>query len=173
MANELIFVSGAADVDRLLAGLEPKLQRKFVRGALRKGAKRITQEYQRIVKAEAYDTGVLAKSAKVVALKRSRKRLGVALVIDRTRLFAKYATKHGGKQPHPAKGESEPFYYPAVIEFGSETQQPVRPLRRALYDNADVYRAYFHADMRQFIAENKVTTTLTKAAGYTGRKFKK
>jgi hypothetical protein len=94
------------------------------------------------------------------------------MFIDRERLFANYAAKHGGKPPHPAKGESEPFYYAAAIEFGTESREPVKPMRRALYENADIYRAYFVGDVRQFIEENKVTTALPKATGYTGRKVK-
>lgn len=167
-----IFVTGDGELDKILSGLEPKMQRKFVRGALRKSTKRITKEYQRLVADEAYDTGALAKSARAKALKRSRKRVGVAMFIDREKLFARYAAKHG-KPPHPAKGSSDPFYYPAVVEFGDKTHEAVRPMRRALYDNAAVYHEYFLADLRQFVNEQKVTVALPKSGGYTGKKFKK
>jgi hypothetical protein len=162
-AGGLVIVTGFAQLDAKLRGLPPAMQRKFVRGALRKGAKRIVLEFKRIVRAEAFDTGTLHKAAKVKALKRSRTRVGVSMFIDREKLFANYAAKHGGKKPHPAKGQTEPFYYPASIEFGTEHQPPIRPMRRALYDNAAVYRELFRADVTQFIAENKVTTALPKA----------
>lgn len=158
----LVIVTGFAQLDAKLKSLPPNLQRKFVRGALRKGAKRIVLEAKRIVRAEAYDTGTLHKAFKVKALKRSRTRIGVSMFVDRDKLFADYAKKHGGKPPHPAAGEKEPFYYPAAIEFGTDKQPAIRPMRRALYDNADVYRAFFRADVLQFIAENKVTTALPK-----------
>ena len=157
-----MFVTGFAQLDAKLRLLPDKLQRKFVRGALRRAAKRVVVEAKRIVKNEAYDTGTLYRAFKVKALKRSRKRAGVAVFIDREKLFAAYAAKHDGKKPHPAKGSSQPFYYASVIEFGSEHHEPVRPMRRALYDNADILRAYFAADVKQFIAENKVTTALPK-----------
>jgi hypothetical protein len=73
---------------------------------LRKGAKRIQQEFKRIVHEEAHDTGALEQSTKVRALKRSRTRAGVGVVIDRDTLFTKYAAKHDGQKPHPAKGET-------------------------------------------------------------------
>lgn len=173
-AGKLVIVTGFKELDAKLRQMEPKLQRKFVRGALRKGGKRLTQEAKRIIKTEARDTGAYEQSLKVAALKRSRKRIGIAMFPTRAKLFAKYAAKHGGKLPHPAAGESEPYYYPATIEYGSDTHQAVRPLRRALYDNEKVYREYFKADLTQFIAEQKVDTKLSKSTGdYTGRKFKK
>lgn len=158
--NPIIFVTGFKQLDAKLRSLPPKLQRKFIRGGLRKAAKRDAKETKRIIHEEARDTGALERSIKVRSLKRSRTRAGVGIYIDRDKYFAIYATKHGGKPPHPAAGESSPFYVPAVIEFGSETHEPIRPQRRALYDNNEVYREYFRADVTQFIAENKVTTKL-------------
>lgn len=163
MAKQFVIVTGYAQLDAKLRGMPAAIQKKFVRGGLRKGSKRIVREFQRIVRAEAFDTGVLSRAAKPKALKRSRKRVGVSVFIDRDKLFAKYAAKHG-RPPHPSKGSSEPHYYAASIEFGTEHQEPVRPMRRALYDNAGVYREYFKADVLQFIAENKVTTALPKVA---------
>ncbi len=159
-AGGLVIVTGFAQLDAKLRSLPAAIQRKFVRGALRKSAKRVVQEFKRIVHAEAHDTGTLERAAKVRSLKRSRTRIGVAMFIDREKLFAEYATKHGGKTPHPAAGEKDPFYYPAVIEFGSENRKPIRPMRRALYDHESELRAYFRDDTAQFIAENKVTTKL-------------
>jgi hypothetical protein len=170
--GKLVFVTGFKELDAKLGTLEPKVQRKFVRGALRKGGKRLTKEIQRIVREEAYDTGALYRTLKVQSLKRRRGRVGIAVMPPRERLFANYAKKHAGKQPHPAKGSEEPFYYVSVIEFGDDTHEPKRPMRRALYDNAAVFRAYFEGDMKQFIAEQKVTTALPKSQGYTGRKAK-
>lgn len=161
-SSKLVFVTGHAQLDAKLRLMPDKLQRKFVRGALRKCAKRVVREAQNIVRAEAYNFGVLYRALKVKSLKRSRKRVGVSVFIDRDKLFAAYQAKYG-HPPHPAKGSSDPFYYPAVIEFGSETQEPIKPMRRALYDHDNELRALFAADVRQFIAENKVTSALPKA----------
>lgn len=172
-AGKLIFATGFEEIDAKLRAMPTALQRKFVRGALRKGGKRLTQAAKQIIRSEARDTGALEQSVKVKALKRKRSRVGVEVFPERDKLFTKYAAKHEGRQPHPAKDGTEPYYYPAVIEFGNATHRAVSPFRRALYDNAAVYREYFGADVREFIATQKVTTTLTKATGYTGKQFKK
>lgn len=164
-ANKLVVVTGHKEIDAKLRSMPAAMQRKLVRGALRKSAKREQQDFKRIVRQEAYDTGALQRSTKIRATKRSRVRVGVSLVIDREKLFQEYEKQHGHK-PTPRKGESEPHFYPVEIEFGDESQAAVRPLRRSLYDNADAYRAYFVGDMTQFIAEQKVITKLNKATGF-------
>jgi hypothetical protein len=160
-AQKLVFVTGFAQLDAKLRTLPNKLQSKFVRGGLRKAAKRVQRDAKQIIRSEAYNEGVLHKALKIKSLKRSRKRAGVSVFIDREKLFAAYQAKYG-HEPHPAKGRSDPFYYPAVIEFGSDTREPVKPLRRGLYDHAKELRVLFEADVKQFIAENKVTTALSK-----------
>lgn len=157
----LVTVTGHKELDAKLRLLPEKIQKKFVRGAMRKGSKRLIREAQRILKEQAYDTGATSKSLKSKALKRSRKRMGVAVFTDTSKLYAIYESKHGHK-PHPAKGKTEPFFYPAVIEFGDRHFEPTRFLRGGLYDNAKVYQEYFKADVLQFIAENKVTVALPK-----------
>jgi hypothetical protein len=156
----LVVVTGFKELDEKLKGMPAAIQRKFIRGALRKGGKRAVLEAKRIIRAEAKDTGALEKSVTVKSLKRSRKRIGVSIMPKRDKLFANYAAKHDGKTPRPAKGESDPFYYAAAVEFGTPTNKPIAPFRRALYDNSEVIIAYFRADVLQFIAENKVTTKL-------------
>ncbi len=78
--GKLVFVTGFKELDAKLGTLEPKVQRKFVRGALRKGGKRLTKEIQRIVREEAYDTGALYRTLKVQSLKRRRGRVGIAVM---------------------------------------------------------------------------------------------
>ena len=156
----LVFVTGFAQLDAKLRAMPNALQKKFVRGGLRKCAKRVTKEFKQIVHAEAHDTGTLEKAAKPKALKRSRTRAGVGVYIDRDKLFAAYAAAHDGKPPHPAAGEKDPFYYPAAIEFGTATQQPVRPMRRALYDHTKAYIDLFRSDVIEFIDANKVSYKL-------------
>ena len=160
----LVVGTGFAQLDAKLAAMPAAMQRKLVRGGLKRAINRCVRDAKRIVKDEAYDTGVLHNAFKSKALKRSRKKFGYSMFIGRETLFQRYAAKHGGQAPHPAKGEKEPFYYPAVIEFGSDNRPAIKPMRRALYDNADEYRELFKADVLQFIAENKVTTALPKAS---------
>lgn len=163
----LVVVTGFKELDAKLRGMPNAVQKKFIRGALRRGGKRLTQEAVRIVQAEAYDTGTLAKSIKVKSRKRSRTRIGISVMPPRDVLFKNYANaqqKDRKKSGNATFAKPKKDYYPAFVEFGTDTQPAVNPFRRALYDNANVYREYFKADMRQFIAENKVTTALPKAS---------
>jgi hypothetical protein len=161
----IVVVTGHKEIDDLFRKMPAALQRKFTRGALRLAAKRDQQETKRIIKSESYDTGAFYRSIKIKATKRSRVRIGVSVFTDRNKLFAEYEKQHGHK-PHPRKGETEPHFYPASIEFGTDNEPAVKPMRRALYDNAGVYRAYFIGDLQKFIREQKVTTKLSKATGF-------
>ncbi len=158
-AQGLVFVTGFKDLDARLRELPNKLQRKYVKGALLKSAKRDAVETKKIIRAEAHNTGAYEESIKTKTLKRSRKRVGVAVIIDRDLYFAKYTEKYG-KPPNPAAGEKEPFFVPAVLEFGTEHTKPIRASRRALYDNKDVYLKYFQEDTHEFISTGKVITKL-------------
>lgn len=172
----LVVVTGFKELDAKLRDMPNAVQRKFIRGALRRGSKRLTRDAVRIVKAEAYDTGALAKSIKVVSLKRSKKRIGISVMPPRNVLFKNYANaqqKVRKKSGNATFAKPKTDYYPAFVEFGTDKQPAVKPFRRALYDNANVFREYFKADMLQFIAQNKVSGTLSKATGYTGRNFDK
>ncbi len=154
MAQGPVFVTGFKEIDAKLRALPNALQRKFVRKALKKSGKRDAKETKKIIHEEAHDTGAYEQAIKVRALKRSRTRIGVAVIIDRDTYFAKYEEKHG-KPPNPAAGETEPFFVPAVLEFGSEHKQPIRASRRALYDNKDAYLEYFKQDLLELLREAK------------------
>lgn len=157
MAGQAVIVTGLKQLDDVLAQLEVKVQKKFIRKALRNVAKKVVETAKRIVHAEAYDTGTLHDSFKVRALKRSRRGIGVAMFVDRDKLFALYESRHG-RRPTPRSGEDEPHYYLASIEFGYSrpdgTQVPaVRPMRRALYENEDVLKQFFKDDLTELIRE--------------------
>jgi hypothetical protein len=157
MAQKLVFVTGLKQLDDLLAGLEPKTQKKFTRQALRKSAKRVVEAIKEIVYREAYNLGVLYESFKVRALKRSRRRFGVSMFVDREKLFAAYASWYG-HPPNPAKNSTDPWYYLASIEFGfrrknGREQRAIRPMRRGLYDNEEEIKQYFIADLHEIISE--------------------
>lgn len=162
VTGKLAIVTGYKELDAKLRKMPEALQRKLVKGALKKSTDRDKQETIRIVKAEAYDTGAYSKSLKVRQIKRSRVKVGSMVIVDTQKLFQEYAKKHG-RFPGSEKGQIRPAFYPAMIEYGSPTNQPISPMRRALYDNAKVYQAYFVGDLRQFIATQKVDTKLPKA----------
>lgn len=154
---QAVFLTGLAQLDAKLASLEPKLQKKLARKSLRSIAKKVVAAAKSIVQAEAYNTGALYKNFKVRALKRSRNRIGTSMFVDREKLFADYAARYG-HTPNPAKGEKEPFYYLAAIEFGyqrpsGEQVEAVRPMRRALYDNANEFKQFFVTDIQELIRE--------------------
>lgn len=150
--TQLVVVTGDKALDAKLKALEPKLQKKLVRKALRKGGKRVLDKFKQIVRAEAYETGAYEKSVGVKALKRSRQKLGVTLHVDRDKFFARYKAQYG-HEPHPAKGETEPFYVPAAIEFGTSTKEAVRPQRRALYENEQQILQDFRQDLIELTRE--------------------
>lgn len=158
-AKGLVVVTGFRELDAKLRNMPAALQKKFIRGGLRKGGKRDQKEAKKIIHEEAHETGALEKSVKIKSLKRSRTRVGVGVYIDRDAYFKNYESEYG-TQPHPAKGEKTPFYVPAVIEFGDAHKKPIRPLRRALYGNEKQTRADFVDDVTQFIADNKISYKL-------------
>jgi hypothetical protein len=157
MASQLVFVTGLAQLDAKLAQLEPKLQKKFTRKALRAVAKKVVDAIKAIIQVEAFNKGVLYKAFKVRALKRSRGRVGVSMFVDREKLFADYTAAYG-HPPNPAKGDEDPFYYLAAIEYGyqrkgGEKVTAIRPMRRGLYDNAEAMKQFFIADIQELISE--------------------
>lgn len=148
VTGKLAIVTGIKELDAKLRTLPEVLQRKLVKGALKNGGKRLQIEAQKIIRTEAKDTGALEKSVGAPKmLKRSRERVGVAVMPTREKLFA----------ANKKKGRETTDYYAAYVEFGTEHMQAVRPFRRALYDNEKTYRAYFESDLRKFINEQKVT----------------
>lgn len=83
-----ITIKGADEIQRLLSELEPKLQRKVIRQALRKAAKPI----QSAAKADApTKTGRLRKAIKIRAAKRKKGTIGINVAIaDRDFTGAKF-----------------------------------------------------------------------------------
>lgn len=159
-------MTGVADIDAKLKALEPKIQKKFTRQALRKSGKRVLSDLRAIIRAEAYDTGAYEKSTGVRAMRRSRTRLGVSIVVDRNKLQARRLKAKGKVEEkklkdiltvHKAKID-EAHYYPASIEFGYTRKDgsevaAIKPQRRALYDNKATTITNFQADMRELIRE--------------------
>lgn len=149
-------VTGYKEIDRKLQAFAPKVQKKLLRQSLRKGGKRVLSRFKAIARAEAHDTGVYEKSASVKAMKRSRSRVGVSVVVDRDKYLAKYAAAYG--KPPSSAGGGEPFYVPAALEFGYIARdgshvEGIRAQRRALYENESQVKGDFVSDMREAIRE--------------------
>jgi HK97 gp10 family phage protein len=128
-----VIVTGDEALDKLLAGLPAKLQKKLSRQATRKAAKDIVLPEAKARVPE--DTGDLADSLKVQAIKRSRSKIGHMV-----------ATKDGFY-----KGDQ---FYGGLVEFGTkERQHKFAFLRPAIYDNEAQIKDLYVKDVRELINE--------------------
>ena len=141
-----VIVTGDEALDKLLATLTPKLQKKLIRQATRKSAKNIVLPEAR--NRVPVDTGDLEESLTVKAIKRSRNKIG-SMVATKDGFFS-------GDQ-----------FYGGMIEFGTKerTQKStgksvgaIQPhkfafLRPAVYDNEDRIKAEYIKDVRELIGE--------------------
>lgn len=107
MKNAII-ITGIRDIDKKLRTLEPRLQKKVLRQAMRSGLKVQAAE----VKAQAaVDTGLMRSSVKVRAVKR-KKRGSISLEVA-------ISAKTDGLVKQSANGGA---FYPAIEQYGSEKQ---------------------------------------------------
>jgi len=140
-----VIVTGDKVLDALLAGLEPKLQKKLSRQATRKAAKDIVLPEAR--NRVPVDTGDLDDSLTVRAVKRSRGKIG-HMVTTRDGFF---------------KGDQ---FYGAMLEFGTKERKhksgksvgSIQPhsfafLRPAIYDNEARIKTEYINDVRELINE--------------------
>ena len=114
-----IIMTGDKEVDRLLATLEPKLQKKAIRKGTREGAKVVLERARSLV---PVDTGTLLDTMTVrsaVGTGRGRLRRGTI----------------GHMVTHRETGAEDPFYA-HFVEFGTRVWQGDRYIRPALYDSA-------------------------------------
>lgn len=103
-------IIGLAELEKALKEVAPKLERNILRAGLLAGSKVIAAEAQRIVRAEAYDSGDLHESIRASTYSKYR-RLGN---------LPAATVKAGG--PIKAKGgraKSRPFYA-HIIEWGAK-----------------------------------------------------
>ena len=111
-----VVVLGIPEVDFVLQRIEPAVARNIQRRAMRTVAK-IT--VARITSLTPRDTGTMATSYRVRAIKRSRKTYGVKIVSD--------TRGHGRKRVETAR------HYAGYVEFGTKHQRGLSPMRRGLY----------------------------------------
>lgn len=150
-----VIVTGWKALDAAFAGLEPKVQGKALRSALRAGALRIqSAAIQNIVANPSIDEGKLARSMKVRAKPRSRVRVGFDIL---------------------TKGAA----HANIVEYGAK-HMPAEPfLRPAGYDNKEAIRAMLLKDIAeaaknpawefQKFAAGQVTTARRAAAKIAGK----
>jgi HK97 gp10 family phage protein len=140
-----VIVTGDKELDRLLAALTPKLQKKISKDATKKAAKDIVLPEAKSRVPE--DTGDLADSLVVRVVKRSRTRIGHMVT-----------TKDGFYE-----GDQ---FYGAFIEFGTKERKhksgkpvgQIRPhefayLRPAIYDNEGRIKEMYIKSVRELINE--------------------
>lgn len=149
---KLAYVTGDKQIDAVLAQFEPKFQKKYGRRAARDAAKFILADF----KAEApEDTGAMVASAKVKAAKRSRSfAFGSLVVLDREKLVQE-AEARGKEMSLDKKRGGEPYFYPAIVEFGDSDTPAQKPLRRALYGNEAAVRQKFMDALKEQIRATK------------------
>lgn len=154
------FVTGFEQLDRNLALFEDKVQKKFVRTALRKAIKIVKTAFLALVPIgedeEGNDTGVM-RDAAAVRVPKSKKRgeTKIGLIIDRAKLMTLYFQRYG-RFPGKRKADSEPFFYPAVVELGDKHGDGQRPMRAALYGNESQVKAEFIDQLRMAVAEARM-----------------
>ncbi len=144
-------ITGELEINGAIETFERVALPAEIRKGTRAGAKLVEQEFKARVDVRS---GAMRDATIVRALKRSRQRIGHMVKIDRNKLFALYE-KRTGKPPTGRKGEG-PFFYPAVQELGDKNNEPKRPLRGALYDNAQPVKHEVATAMLRAINHPKV-----------------
>lgn len=131
MARPTVVMTGLRELDRNLARLSDKMQKKLVRSAVRKAAKPVLDRAKELVPT---DTGDLRRSLKIRALKRSRRRSTIGVqVVTGVDFF---------------KGEQ---YYGGMIEFGTSKMNAKPFLRPAADQSKGKARLIFRQELRSGI----------------------
>ena len=126
-----ITVTGVKALDRALANLEPKLQKKALRQASRKATKYVQKEVKRL---SPKQTGVLQRAYRVRTVAKrggtraQRAQIGTAVVTSRAWLKA------------------DKFYAP-YVELGTRQKTSRRHLRKGLFESERVVFAVFRGEL--------------------------
>lgn len=114
-----VIITGVSAIDRRMKLLPLKVQKKVLRPAMRDGLKLVAAEVRMQAPVE---TGRTKGAVQVRAL-RQRRRDSVSLEV-----------RISGKIPGLIKqGQSEPVFYPAVVEYGRKDMPP-NPFMRRSYE---------------------------------------
>lgn len=151
-----VIVTGVKELDAALLKFEDKVQKKYIRQALNKAVTIVEKDFKNRVPigvdADGNDTGVMRDAAKK-ATPKSKKRWEFkrGLIIDKARLMTLYFQKYG-RFPGKRRGDSEPFFYPAVVELGGPQGNAQRPMRAALYGNEQQIKSEFISQLQTAVA---------------------
>lgn len=151
-----VIVTGVKELDIALAQFEDKVQKKYIRQALRKSIKIVHTEYKARCPIgedeDGNDTGVM-RDAAVIRTPKGKKRWEqkIALMIDKAKLMSLYFSRYG-RFPGKRRGDSEPFFYPAEVELGDKSGNAQRPLRASLYGNEQQVKAEFINQLTEAVA---------------------
>ena len=117
MAGSIV-VTGVKEIDSKLKTLEPKIQKKVLRQAMRSGMKLVLQD---AISRVPVLSGLLKRNIKLRAMKRKQNRVGLLVQVKSDERFVK-VSKAGIR-----------YWYPAAVEFGHGTV-PAYPFMRPAYD---------------------------------------
>ena len=121
MKQGAVIITGIKEIDRKLAKLPGRIQKKVARQSMRAGLKIVQAEMKSQI---PVDTGLARSNVKVRALKRSRTRIGMEVRIKAAEGLINQSGSSG-----------KPFFYPAGIEYGDSTHTP-NPFGRRSYASA-------------------------------------
>ena len=113
MPKNTFDIKGIKEITKALKKLEAKVQKKIIRKALRTEARGMQKEVKS--RAPVGETGSLKKGVKLRAQKRSKKSIGMDILID-------------------AKSLGLPSNHPAAVEYGT-SKQDAQPHWRPAFDN--------------------------------------
>ena len=140
---------------RIFMSEDPRGARMALRRASTKAVRGVLLPvYKQNVAREAYDTGALHD---VVTKKASRARrgwykgkIGSRLYISRNKLIQERTDRQSGDYV-PMDESGKPFFYPAVVEYGSHVVRPKRPMHNALKRSESAMRRVFIRELRRQI----------------------
>ncbi len=140
MPKASLVITGVKEIDRRLKRLEPAVQRRVVRGAMRRGLAIIKAE----IEAEApSDSGDTRRNVKVRAVKR-RKRGSIELE-------ARIEAVDQLKRTSGKTGKT--VFYPAVVQYGSDEQDANDFMTRAYDQKGEMARMVTLNKLRQGVEE--------------------
>lgn len=142
-----VYSTGFEELDRKLAGLEPKVQKKYGRTALNNAVKIVEAKFKELV---PVDTGAMRDAVVRRTPKGKRGQMRRALMITRDSL-ARVIKKQTKSKEKITIGDND--FYPAYVELGTQDREGKRPLRDALYGNEGPIRAEFVKELRKIVTE--------------------
>lgn len=145
MARKSVIVTGDKALDRKLASLEPRVQKKVGRKGLRAAGKLIQKHAKsNLSRNQNVDTGELRRGIRVRAAKRSRKRIGVEIMTTERREGRTVEGKRfGGAQLETGTKhvQAKPFLRPAAYEREPEIKRLIADsISDAIDDLVEVVR---------------------------------